>query len=270
MPFPTHLITPLLILAGLVLLPYVVGPILIRCSMRQSANPTLGSFPAGDPKLPKAVAKHFRKTLSALEPLGFEVVEGLTLPDQTPRVKALVLMLANRPARDIAVVTAIYAAEQGIQKLKTAYVEFVSRYRDGTVVQTNNTATLGAFAPRPGVITNRLPSVAEPERLYRLHHALAAQDGGESGKVLVLDEEFKGDAAAYLAWAIRNELQGQVETGYLYEDEEAAAFRPTWKGALLMTWGLLWPLKAIRTAQRDRLARQIIAELEADSRDKER
>ena len=40
----------------------------------------------------------------------------------------------------------------------------------------------------------------------------------------------------------------QVQIGWLYRDAAAGAYRPTWKGAFLMTWGQLWPMKAIREA----------------------
>ena len=39
---------------------------------------------------------------------------------------------------------------------------------------------------------------------------------------------------------------GQIDTGYMYLSPHERLYRPTWKGAFLMTWGQLWPFKAIR------------------------
>src|SRR3954447_11802454 len=137
MGFPfAWLITPAAILIGLALLFYVVFPIVIRFTLRQSAEPELEVLEADDPDLPKPVVRHFRTVTKALRPLGFEVVEGLALPYQTPRVRALVLLFANRARKDLALATVMYAATPEGTQLKTAYVEIVTRFRDGTLVQT--------------------------------------------------------------------------------------------------------------------------------------
>ena len=250
-------------LALLFTLPYWFGPILIRFTMRQSAEPELHTFDVDDPMLPFEVANHFRRVRAALEPLGFEVVEGMALPDQTPRVKALLLMLVHRPNKDAALATAIYAKMHGESTLQTAYVEFVSRYRDGTAVQTNNTEQLSAFAPRPHITSIRLPMIRKPDRLYQLHQAAATRHNPSSRKVLRLEQEFRGDAVAYMARAMVEELEGQIQTGYMYLSPGENVYRPTWKGAFLMTWALLWPFSAIRRARRDAKARRMLRELQA-------
>ena len=261
MDLPISWLTPLFIVLGLTLIPYVLGPLLIRFTLRQSADPEVDTFDPDDPDLPDVVDRHFRKVTKTLRPLGFEVVEGLALPNQTPRVKALVLMYANRTEKDAAIAAVMYAKAPDGTKLQTAYVEIISRYRDGTLVQTNNSSQLGAFKARPGVTTTQFPTVRDAARLYRLHQALAEQHGG-SRKSLRLDEEFHGDAVAYLTWALVDELDGQIDTGYMYLSPQERLYRPTWKGAFLMTWGQLWTFKAIRQQRRAARARRLIDELE--------
>jgi hypothetical protein len=104
--------------------------------------------------------------------------------------------------------------------------------------------------------------VEEPARLYRLHQALVERERNSSGKILRVDEEFNGDAAAYLAASVVEDLEGQVGTGYFHRSEHEKSYRPTWKGVFIMTWQELWPFKAIRRARRDHKARQLLAELE--------
>jgi hypothetical protein len=242
--------------------PYWFGPILIRVTMRQAAEPELHTFDPNDPLLPLQVAVHFRRVRAALEPAGFEVVEGMALPDQTPRVKAVLLLLVHRPNKVVAFATAIYGEIRGESTLQTAYIEFVSCYRDGTVVQTNNTHPLSAFAPRPHITSIRLPMIRKPDRLYKLHQAAAKRHDESLGRVLRLEDEFRGDAVAYLARTMVEELEAQIETGYMYLAPGENVYRPTWKGAFLMTWGLIWPFSAIRRARRDANARQLLKELD--------
>jgi hypothetical protein len=56
-----------------------------------------------------------------------------------------------------------------------------------------------------------------------------------------------------------------VDCGYYYRDELAGVQRPTWKGAILMTWKLCWPVKPIRLALRRHGARRLLHELESES-----
>ncbi len=256
-------LTVILCLLLVCTLPYWAGPILIRLTMRQAAEPELVKFDPEDSSLPGEVAGFFQRVRKALEPLGFEVVEGMALPNQTPRVKALRLLLANRGNKDVALATAIYAQMAKETKLQTAYLELVSRYRDGTVVQTNNTDQLSAFKARPHITSVRLPMIRNSERLYQLHQAAAKRHDQSSGKTLRLDDEFRGDAVAYMARAMVEELEGQIETGYMYLSANEGVFRPTWKGAFLMTWGLLPPASTIRQMRRNARARQLLKDLEA-------
>jgi hypothetical protein len=48
-------------------------------------------------------------------------------------------------------------------------------------------------------------------------------------------------------------------------DPAAGVYRPTLKGALLMTYGELYPLKGIRLMRRKQRERQLLAELAYDA-----
>lgn len=256
---PMKLIIAVVVLVVLVLLPYVLGPFMVRKTLRQSAKPKVKVLPA-DEDLPKKAAAFFAKVTKALQPLGFEPVQKLSLPEQTPNVQAIVLMFANRKDKVAAIASAVYVKNEDDAKLKTAYVEFSTRFKDGSALLTNNTKELGAFAPRPDVSISRLPSVKEPDRLYRLHQSLEKQEQNGSPKVLRLDTEFKGNAAAYLARSIVEELEAQIDTGYLYQTEDEEAFLPTWKGAFLMTWSQLPPFKNVGQMRRNSREQTILRE----------
>lgn len=254
-----------LVFAIVIALPYVLGPILLRFTLTQQAEPEVVPFPVDHPDLPEEVRDHFDNASEELAAAGFEQVAGLALPRHTPNVKAIILAFANRTTKDTAIATAIYA-DKLIPPLQTAYVEIISRYRDDILVQTNNSKQIGAFPHKTTTTNTQLPTIQRADRLYRIHQAIAERSAGSAVKVLRLDEEFHGDAAAYMTRAMREELDGQILTGYMYLASGGEVFRPTWKGAFLMCWALLFPWKQIRFARRDRKERRLLAELRAAGR----
>jgi hypothetical protein len=270
MPNFFHALPPfawLLILMGvLYLLPYVLGPFLIHRNLTQKAKPELVPFPPDHPSLPDDVADFFSAMRAELRGIGFELIDGFALPRQTPNVKAVLLLFVNRASRDAALATVMYGEAPNVEaRLKTAYLEFATRFRDGGIVNTNNSDQMGAFRKLPFVHTTQFPKVRSAALLFRIHTALA-EKYGTGAKVLRHDEEFHGDGRAFLAAAMREELERQIPTGFMWLSEEEGLFRPTWKGAFLMTWGLLFPFKQIRLARRDRKAKRLLAELEVQGK----
>lgn len=65
---------------------------------------------------------------------------------------------------------------------------------------------------------------------------------------------------------MREELEGQIDTGYMFLASGGDVFRPTWKGAFLMCWALLFPWEQIRFARRDRKAARLLEELRAEGK----
>ena len=251
--------------AALFLLPYILGPIMLRMNMTQQAYPEVVPFPIDHPDLPEQVREHFDDVTEELARVGFEPVAGLALPRQMANVKAVILMFANRTTKDAAIATAIFA-DLLDPPLQTAYTEIVSRYRDDIVVQTNNSNQIGSFPMKEGVTNTQFPTIKQADRLYRIHQALCERHGSTAGKVLRLDEQFNGDAAAYLAFAMREELTGQIDTGYMFLASGGEVFRPTLKGAFLMCWALLPPWKQIRFARRDAKERRLLEELRVEGK----
>lgn len=254
----------LFVVAGAVLLPYVVGPFLVRRNVTHKLDPDLVPFPPDLPSLPDDVAATFGAATRQLGGVGFEVLSGFGLPRQMPNVKAVVLLLANRATKDMAMATAIYGEAADGTRMQAHYVEIAACFRDDTVVQTNNCDQLSAFRTRPPLYATQFPGVKDAARLFRLHTALCRKYAQAAPKSMPLDEEFGGDARAYLAAALREELDLQVPAGYMCRDEAAGIYYPTIKGAFLMTWGELFPFKQVRLLRRARKAKELLAELEAE------
>jgi hypothetical protein len=158
--------------------------------------------------------------------------------------------------------SAIIVAESGVGgELKTSYVEFVRRYDDGIVVQTNNSSELSSFKRMPAEFTTKFWEIRDIRRLNRLHRVLSDRFRERGQPVNQLDTKYEGDALRYVAQAVLEDtFRDQVGTGYLAEDPNG--FRPTLKGAWIMAWKELWPIKSIRRWREQRYTKRLSAELE--------
>src|SRR5262249_20289337 len=190
-------------------------PLFSGFTFRQFAEPLRIPLKIGDERIPRDALAHFQEVIDSLQPLRFEIVGSFLVPEQVPKVKAFVLGLANRSSKDFACASVIYLDRGTLRRplLVAAFVEFISRFRDGSVVQTSNTAENSAFPPRPKFCTIRFPMVTDAVKLFRLHEALVERHGSSSSKFLRLDEEFHGDAGRYLARAgFAEEYDAQIAT----------------------------------------------------------
>jgi hypothetical protein len=164
--------------------------------------------------------------------LGFGIVADLWRADFS--FMRVVLMRDLKTGEEASVV-----ALRGDDGRDQTLIELTTQFADGRELNVNNFG-LGVFAPAPGKITERFPGVTDPASLCRISRQLIRRHYGGTD---VTPPDDGGDPAAYLTAAMRRELTNQVATGYYRWDEAGEAFRPTWKGALLMTWKLLPPFR---------------------------
>lgn len=252
-----------LVVAGLLATYYIGSPILIRLLSRAAKEPQVDIFAPDDQRMPTEVALHFNRVIAELSPCGFQVFQGLALPSAVSNVKTLLLLMVNRVEKDAAVAAVMFAEAGGGRLIKAAFVACSTRFRDGTIFSTNNCHELSAFRYRSNYFLTQFPSVPDAGVVYGMHRALVKRDGPPTPKKLALEEEFNGDAAAYVKAGLLDELDYQVEIGRYYISSDGTSYRPTWKGAFIMTLGLLWPFKSLRLAARARKERRLLSELSA-------
>ncbi|HEX5106058.1 MAG TPA: hypothetical protein VFV87_19700 [Pirellulaceae bacterium] len=254
----------LLVIAGGVLLlclfPFVAGPVFIYFAHKQAARPELVPFTPGQTPLPANVDTYFSQTCWALDAEGFKIVTGMFLPKQIEHIVAGLVLVVNRQECDVAIVVAIHADPPGGMPFTQMHTEFVNRFRDGRLVQTANAQALSSFPPPANSVSSYLPSVQDPRRLYHIHKALVKQHAS-SEKVLRLDEDFGGDAIRYAQFSLIEELNNACRVGFMRLDLAAGVYRPTIKGACLMTWQEIFPLKNVRLVRRRRRERRLLEEL---------
>ena len=237
-------------------LPFLGGPLLIRSIQKMSAQPRVEAVHPTE--VPPDLARYLTGVAEALAPDGFTTTAYVTMPDNVPNVLPYLLMLVNEETRDKAMATILLTTAGKTPQIGTRYVEFSTRFSDGRVVDTMNSPVLGSFRAGPEKTATQIPEIQDPRELYRIHQHVLGQVGPGT-KVLYPE----GDALSYLSRIMVEDYEQQVGFGLLYKDEKAGAYRPTWKGACLMTWGQLWPVSAIRRARIRQRAREVLRSFRA-------
>ena len=251
------------IVGGLLAVPWVFGPILIKFSQRMRAHPKVIPLDTKAFPLPPKLASFFTENIESLQDAGFTLVSYVTLPDVVPGMLTIAALLENRPNQDAAMIASMFAGARFSEigersKVQSRHVEFSTEFTDDTEICTNNSRVLSAFAPVAYKRTFQFPNVSQPDLLYRLHLNAIREFAQAPRKPLPAPEDLFDVVRRDLA----NEMAGQIDTGFLYLDEQNGVYRPTFKGALLMTWKNCWPATTIRRASRRRAANALRARWE--------
>lgn len=251
------------LLVPVLLAPYWLGPIVVWLTRRAGARPQFEPFVPARHQVPPDVAAVLQESCDALAGEGFRVVADLFLTGQVKRVSTRAVLLETAATAEVALAVAAFSAARPA-RLVACYVELPTKFRDGRSVSVNNNPRAGAFTPARSRIVVRFPDVRDPARLYRIKRAYLAR---RYGGVKRVPFEHQGDPARFLSEAMVRELEEQVETGMWWRDDVAQVFRPTFVGAWVMSWRLLPPFRAIRTARLRRRAAALLKELGMDGRD---
>lgn len=222
-----------LIFLLLVLCPWLLGPVLIRCNQWSSARPCLvPCHPdhAGTPSLIRCAALE-------LKPLGFVHLRTFELVNQVPNVKGFESLYYNPSSLDVARVIVGLSATTEV-----SYYLFSSELSSGEEIYTSNSRCPLVTPPVPQVRTMAFPGIHEPARLYTIHRARVKFGLRCRPKI--------DDPHAYVLSKETRALNNYVARGYYSPSEDGRRLVPTWKGAVLMTWKSLWPVPPIRRAWR--------------------
>ncbi len=247
-------------LLATVLLPFLLGPVVVRFAQKLRARPSFERVEPESGLIPSEVFPFFNVTLRALAPEGFREAGYLRQTGFAPNVETWLLMLENRPAQEAALALVGISTLPSQRGVKTRQVDFSSSWEGERSVTVSSGAFLSLFPPTPGILIQHFPGLDDPRRLLKAYRALVARHAPQG---LARRYPPPGEFEAFLVEAMRRELARQVPTGYLWLDAAGEFYRPTWKGALLMTWKLAWPVKPIRGWLQGRRARRLLAEVGA-------
>lgn len=249
---------------GLVAAFYLLIPWLIFASQRMTGDPEVVLFDPEERRPPKRIARYLQETGETLLGLGFEPQPCIALPDPMPNVKAIVQLWIHSERKDAALVSAIFGVSPQVPKSQQVYyTEFLSRFAadDVRVIQTNNVASVSAFPDLPHELTFRFPMVKSVSQLERLHRKLVERHEPQARRIVSLTDKFRGNLEAYIRWVLVDSYRKQEGTGYLVHNEDGNFWRPTVKGAYLMTWSQLFPISTILKLRIKSRAQQLLQEL---------
>ena len=245
------------LIVALVLTPFWLGPILIYLTQKQNASPSFETFDPQVHRVPESMAVALEASETVLLASGFTKTGDYFQSGFMQNMTARVGLFSRASSRQQAVVVGMYMNNEPA-KIIAHYVEILAKYRDGSTLLVNNSPMLGSYAPVAGKTVEQFPDVRDPRRLVRLHERLM-EERGTLDDVMEIEQGL--DGATYLVDALVRELDQQVPTGYLRLDAAANAYRPTIKGALLMTWAQVPPISTLRMQRVRRRAARLIESL---------
>ena len=227
------------------LLPFLTGPVRMKFRSWQAADPVYTAD--DDSRLPGRA----RFAAEELRALGFENL-GTWRHDGAARATGWVILLQHPRTLDVAQVMVVAAGRRRVVSLL-----LMTRFADGAEALTFNSPVVVGFPLPPGITAAWLPEVRSAAALYRIHVQLRDALRGAGG----LGSRVVPDPAGFLRNRSARVLAAWVEGGYYAVDEQRGIVRPTWKGAVLITWRLLWPVKPMYRAGRRRATRQLLEHL---------
>src|SRR5256885_14303955 len=132
--------TSLIMLLVALVLPYVVGPVLIR------TRPGIKARRCFVQVTDEAARLHFPpqsfRAIAQLEEMGFSFITHLISGDEITRVNSTLSLLVNRSSNTIALVCRAFTSNRTVNK-SIEFVAFSTEFADGSEIGTSNSPIAG-------------------------------------------------------------------------------------------------------------------------------
>jgi hypothetical protein len=234
---------------------FVLGPFVLYFFTRHAAKPQFQSFALLNP--PLLLPPSYTQNIVLLEELGFQAVAHLSGVRQSTGVRSVHTLFVNQSEKDMALVSHMLGEIPPVTRVAVNYVEFFTDFEDGSEINTINSKQPGGFVQVPKKKILRLPHITEPKQLYAVHRALLAQRPATNKRLPPAGEEVSD-----LIATMERDLAREASFGRLRLDDSGLWYRPTFKGALLLSLKFGWPVGFLRRRllpwQGKRLARALL------------
>ncbi len=238
-----------------VVLPYVIAPLVVWRTSMQSA--TAQVEPVGRESIPAEACEFFQHVAASLATQGFTSAAYLRNIDAAGHTVAHLLVMTSESATESAAAIDIRSTSRA--GLGQRFVEFSTEFVSGEEINTLNCGVAFITKPDPMKRHFRLPSVVNPAMLYGAHRRLVERHAPASARFIPT----RGTEHLHLAHSLEKGYRRPAEFGYYRLDSAAGVYRPTLKGACLMSWKLAWPVKQAREALAKRAAATTLRSLSA-------
>ena len=236
-----------------VVMPYVVAPLVVWAQHRQSTAVQFEHVSAES--FPPETYEFSQRVAHSLATQGFEPAAYVRGTDTAARTVMYMLILTSEAARESA--AAIDMRTEVLPHGGQRFVEFCTEFVGGREINTHNCGVAYITKPDPTKTQFRLHTLGNPVLLYGAHRQLVERHAPDSARFIPT----RGTEHLHLSHSVDKGYRYQAESGYLYLDASAGVYRPTLKGACLMSWKLAWPVKQAREALAKRRAARTLRSL---------
>ena len=238
---------------------FLIAPLIIYFSNRQSANPEFMTFDLVNP--PLRLPASYMQSLPLLESLGFQPVAHLFSEALATNVRTVLTMYVNRREREIATVVHMLCEVPPVTRVLHTYTEFCTEFDDGHELNTSNSSHPQLFAVVPEKQIFRLPNLTNVQHLYEVHRTLTGQRLGVNKRLA-----FPGQEVVELIDGMKLDLAREAAFGRIALDASGEWYRPTMRGAIYSTLMLIWPVGMLRRMLQRRRGVRLAAEVFANRR----
>jgi len=245
--------------SALILLFWVVVSVDVFYGLKLAANPSIIPFDPDNENTPEFARSCIRTLVPELGDLGFSVVAHLRIQSPGSSSQNWLTLFARVPGRQTARLVTIHFPKKMLSQTMTS-LAFCTDFSDGTRMITTNKGTPPSI-PQVGIRHGsiNLPQIRHAAPLHHVHEAAILRFAGDGLRTL----PNLIDPPSYLRASFQQEeCENWVDTGYFYLDEQQGFYRPTWKGAVLMSLKFSPPIRFLRERLRAWNASRLLRELE--------
>jgi len=236
---------------------YVIFPLVIKATMFLRAGSQYQ--PLSREQLPADVMGFMDHVVWAVQPMGFVPAVLLREEGAGPDTSIYAVLMPN-PSTGDRCTASFTIGQTEMSRLTTPVVTFETQFHDDTSIVTSNFADAGVFPPNPGVDRLAIPKLNDVNLLWEIHRRRRARVPAWKRALLPPP----GHEWASQVEEDAREKERVREAGYYSYNEAAGKYVPTWKGAYLMTWKLLFPVSRLRRRVKRARAKRELLELGLD------
>jgi hypothetical protein len=235
---------------------YILAPIRLRRNHWVSTHSEFELINPVREVVPEEVWTNIREAIASLSPCGFKAVGHFRKIDLVPGAMSYVTFLESADHFTVAnLITVFVTNRKGVHA--NATLGFRSESPDGTEFVTGNNTILGGTPRRKNRVSLWMPEIQNPGELYEFHQRLV-------NAFCPVPKEFSldGNPGQHMNKYSSAEIAYWVDKGYFKLDATGEVYRLTWKGAVLVAWKHLWPIKPLRRAWRKHQTHKLLRKLE--------
>lgn len=227
---------------------YGLAPLLVYSQNKQPERFRLHSVPKES--VWEETEARFHELADEIETNGFRYIDASEFA--LKQTKTCFMLFVHDEKKLSILLTQI--STSNVQTL--IYVEVSQHFEDDTTIDVLNASMDSVFPPSPKKVTFPFPDIKSVSELVFITEKIIASYLSPKTPTTLP----KGRELETIADYLNKEQDELIKKGYLQKDAKDGLREMTLKGAYLLTWKLLWPVKQIRRAQKQSFVKKILAE----------